>query len=152
MTTPKIHDLVVTDLKIIPDDRGAVMHMLRADAPHFRAFGEIYFSMINSKRIKGWKRHHEMTLNLASPHGRVELVVYDDRPNSPSFGALDRIVLGPDDRYALVTVPPMLWSGLRNIGKNEAIIANCATIPHRPTEADARPIDDPVFPVVWSTA
>ena len=38
-----IHDIKITPLKIIPNEKGKVMHMLRKDSPAFSQFGEIYF-------------------------------------------------------------------------------------------------------------
>ena len=83
------------------------MHMLRADDPHFIQFGEIYFSTIYKGVIKGWHRHLEMTLNYACISGRVKLVIYDDRENSPTRGAIMEQFLGPE-HYALVQIPPEL--------------------------------------------
>ena len=42
----------VSPLKQIPDERGKVLHMLRADAEHFEAFGEVYFSCVWPGAIK----------------------------------------------------------------------------------------------------
>ena len=53
----KIHDVNITPLKIISDERGKVMHMLRSDNKIFKSFGEIYFSTIFHKAIKGWHLH-----------------------------------------------------------------------------------------------
>src|SRR4051812_49366335 len=36
----------VAELRQIVDHRGAVLHMLRSDAPDFRQFGECYFSEV----------------------------------------------------------------------------------------------------------
>jgi len=41
-----IEGVRVVPLRQIPDERGKVMHMLRADDPHFERFGEIYFSTV----------------------------------------------------------------------------------------------------------
>ena len=41
-----INGVVVKPLRRIPDERGFVMHMLRADDPEFEKFGEIYFYAI----------------------------------------------------------------------------------------------------------
>ena len=48
-----IDGVVITPLKQIRDERGAVLHMLRTDAPHFAGFGEVYFSVVNPGVIKG---------------------------------------------------------------------------------------------------
>ena len=60
-----IHDIKITPLKIISDDRGKVMHMLRKDSAIFDKFGEIYFSTIFKDSIKAWHLHMEATLNYA---------------------------------------------------------------------------------------
>ena len=41
-----IEGVKITPLKIIADDRGSVMHMMRNDSKVFDKFGEIYFSTI----------------------------------------------------------------------------------------------------------
>ena len=47
-----IKDIVITPLKIISDERGKVMHMIRNDDKMFKKFGEIYFSTIFKDAIK----------------------------------------------------------------------------------------------------
>ena len=91
-----IDGVQVVPLKRIPDERGTVMHMLRATDPHFKQFGEIYFSTIYPGVIKGWHRHEVMTLNYACVSGRIKLVLYDDREDSNTRGELMEIFLGPD--------------------------------------------------------
>ena len=58
-----IDGVIITKRKIIKDERGQVMHMLRNDDKMFKNFGEIYFSTINYKKIKAWHLHKEATLN-----------------------------------------------------------------------------------------
>lgn len=146
MSASAIDRIVVTPLKIIPDARGAVMHMLRADAPHFAGFGEIYFSVVNPGAVKAWKRHRAMTLNLCCVSGRIRLVVAD-----AEAGAVRTIDLGPEmaETYALVTVPPGLWTGFTCTGEVPAVLANCASIPHDPTEAETLPAESDRIPYSW---
>lgn len=143
-----IDDVVVTPLRRIVDGRGSVMHMLRADAPAFRGFGEIYFSTIHPGVVKAWKRHRRMTLNLTVPVGRIRLVLYDDRVDSPFRGAIREETLSPDE-HRLLTVPPGLWFGFQGLGRVDSLIANCADIPHDPGEVDGLPADAPDIPYVW---
>jgi dTDP-4-dehydrorhamnose 3,5-epimerase len=120
-------------LRQIPDERGKVMHMLRRDDPWFSEFGEIYFSVVFPGVIKAWHLHRRMTLNYAVPSGRIKLVLFDDRDDSPTRGELQEIFTG-EDAYALVTVPPGIWNGFKGVGMTPAIVANCATVPHDPDE------------------
>ena len=66
-----IDGVILTELLQINDERGAVLHMLRNDAPEFTRFGECYFSEVLPSTIKAWKRHHNQTQNLAVPVGRT---------------------------------------------------------------------------------
>lgn len=128
-----IQGVRVHPLRQIPDERGKVMHMLRADAPHFQKFGEVYFSVVYPGVIKGWHLHKRMTLNYAVIKGMIKLVLHDDRAGSPTHAETIEIYLG-EDNYQLVIIPPMIWNGFKGIGVEPAIVANCATEPHDPEE------------------
>lgn len=143
-----IEGVIVTPLRQIIDERGKVMHMLRADSPHFKAFGEIYFSCIYPGAIKAWHIHKRMTLNYAVPHGNIKFVLFDRRPESSTKGQIQEFYLGPDS-YVLITVPPMVWNGFKGIGTEMAIVANCASAPHDPTEIERRSPFDPEIPYSW---
>ena len=79
-----IHDVKINPLKILSDERGKVMHMLRKDSVVFQKFGEIYFSTIFKNAVKAWHLHQEATLNYVCIKGKVKLVLFDDREKSPS--------------------------------------------------------------------
>jgi dTDP-4-dehydrorhamnose 3,5-epimerase len=144
-----IEGLIITPLKQILDERGKVMHMLRADAPHFKQFGEIYFSCVHPGAIKGWHLHKRMTLNYAVPFGKIKLVLYDDRNGSSTKGELMEIFLGTDN-YQLITIPPLVWNGVKGLGDTISIIANCATLPHDPEEIERLNPFDKRIPYDWS--
>jgi dTDP-4-dehydrorhamnose 3,5-epimerase len=133
----EIEGLVVTPLRRIPDERGAVFHMLREDSPAFERFGEIYFSMVYPGAIKAWHLHTEMTLNYAVPVGMVKLVCYDDREGSVTRGNLVELHVG-ELNYVLVTIPPFVWNGFKGEGAAPALVANCSTVPHRPDEIERK--------------
>ncbi|MBI5405146.1 MAG: dTDP-4-dehydrorhamnose 3,5-epimerase family protein [Candidatus Kerfeldbacteria bacterium] len=131
--TGQIDGVLITPLRRIPDERGMIMHMLRRDDPHFEEFGEIYFSTIYPGAIKAWHVHTKMALNYAVVSGSIKMVLYDNRPDSPTKGVLQEVFLG-DANYALVHGPPLVVNGFKGVGTTMAIVANCATIPHDPKE------------------
>jgi dTDP-4-dehydrorhamnose 3,5-epimerase len=131
----EIEGLRVTPLRRIPDERGAVFHMLRCDSEGFERFGEIYFSMVYPGAIKAWHLHKEMTLNYAVPVGMIKLVCYDDRESSSTRGNLVELHVGALN-YALVTIPPLVWNGFKGEGDQPALVANCATVLHHPDEIE----------------
>jgi len=144
-----IDGVVITPLRQFADERGKVMHMLRNGSAVFDSFGEIYFSTVFPGAIKGWHIHKKMVLNYAVPHGRIKMVLYDDRADSPTRGELQEIYLGAEN-YNLVTVPKMVWNGFKGIGTEAAIVANCATIPHAPDEIERMDPFDPSIPYDWA--
>ncbi len=144
-----IEGVTITPLKRILDERGWVAHMLRSDDPHFKKFGEIYFSAIYPGAIKGWHLHKTMTLNYAVVCGAIKLVVYDDRPKSKSYKKLQEIFSGEID-YKLISIPPGVWNGFKAIGTDTAIVANCSTHPYDPKDMiKIDPIENNIISYNW---
>jgi len=129
-----IDGVQVIPLKRIPDERGTIMHMMRATDPHFQQFGEIYFSTVYKGVVKGWHWHREMTLNYACVFGRIKLALFDERDGSPTQGELMEIFLGPD-QYSLVIIPPEVWNGFKGMSEPYSIVANCCTHVHDPSRS-----------------
>jgi dTDP-4-dehydrorhamnose 3,5-epimerase len=143
-----IEGVQVIPLRRIPDERGTIYHMLRADDPHFLQFGEIYFTSINAGVVKGWHKHREMTLNYACIFGRVKLALYDDRSDSTTVGAVSEHFLGPDD-HSLVVIPPGIWTGFKGMSSPFALVANCSTHPHDPSRTTRLDPFDNEIPYDW---
>jgi dTDP-4-dehydrorhamnose 3,5-epimerase len=144
----QIAGVQIVRLSRIPDERGTIFHMLRRDDPHFLEFGEIYFTSIYRDVVKGWHRHRLMTLNYCCIWGRIKLVIYDDRDDSPTRGHLQERFLGPDD-YSLVVIPPGIWTGFKGM-TDVAILANCATVPHDPSLTERLDPFTPLIPYEWA--
>ncbi len=143
-----IHDVKITPLKIISDNRGKVMHMLRTDSQVFKKFGEIYFSTIYHQSIKGWHLHKESVLNYVCIKGKVKLVLFDNRKESSTKGVYQELILSPED-YFLVTIPPNIWNGFKGLDEAESIIANCLTLPHDEKEMVRKDPFDKSFSYKW---
>lgn len=146
---PRIDGVIITELRQIGDERGAVLHMLRCDAPEFVRFGECYFSEVLPSAVKAWKRHRAQTQNLAVPTGRIRLAIYDDREQSPTRGQVLALEMGRPNAYLRVKVPPGLWYGFTCISATPALLANCADLPHDPSDNEVRPVNDPRIPYAW---
>lgn len=143
-----IEGVKIFPLKKICDERGMIMHMLRSDAPHFEQFGEIYFSMAYPGVVKGWHEHTKQIQNYAVVVGMIRLVLYDARKESPSFQKLMKLCTG-ESRYQLIRIPPGVINGYQVIGEKPALIANCASLAHDPTEMIRYPVEDPTIPYRW---
>ena len=143
-----IDGVLTVPLRRIPDERGTIFHMLRADDPHFVEFGEIYFTSVYEGVVKGWHKHRDMTLNYACVHGRVKVALYDDREGSPTRGTVQEVFLGPDE-HSLVVIPPDIWTGVKGMTSPFAIVANCATHTHDPERTTRLDPFDNDIPYDW---
>ena len=118
----------VTPLKIIKLSAGNIMHALNKNELKNQTFGEAYFSKIKSGKIKAWKYHLKMILNLVVPQGKVKFVFYSQKDKN-----FKTVEIG-EKKYLRLTVPPKIWFGFKGISKHESIILNVANIKHNPKE------------------
>jgi dTDP-4-dehydrorhamnose 3,5-epimerase len=124
-----IEGVKITKLARICDERGMIMHFLKRTDPTFTEFGEVYFSCGYPGVVKAWHIHTEMTLNDCCLVGMIKLVIYDLRPNSPTYRELMEVFIG-EQNYCVVQIPPGVANGYKAYGDKMAIIANCASMPH----------------------
>ena len=96
-------------LKIIKLPTGNIMRVLKKNESKNWNFGEAYFSKIKFNKIKAWKYHLKMTLNLTVPQGKVKFVFYCERDD------IFRIIEIGDKQYSRLTVPPKIWFGFKGI-------------------------------------
>lgn len=134
-----IDGVTLNPLKIIPGDKGSVLHALKSEEKSFISFGEAYFSTINFNEIKGWKKHHQMVLNIVVPVGKIKFVIFDDRQDSATKNQFYEVILSPENYYRL-TVQPGLWMAFKGMNEGVNMLLNIASIPHNPQEADNVPL------------
>lgn len=143
-------------LAILPTDGGPVLKMLfpasviQPQPPG--TYGEIYFSVVEPKKIKAWKRHMRQTQFFAVPCGMIKIALFDGRPDSPTNSMLFTTFLGLPDHYRLLRIPPGIWYGFANEGNSQAIICNCADLPHDPQEGEKLPFDTEKIPYSWRSS
>ena len=136
-----IDGVSLTPLKKINAKGGDVYHALKKSDYTYSGFGEAYFSSIDYKFIKAWKKHNKMTLNLIVPVGEIRFVIYDNRSQNKSEHRFASIDLSLRNYYRL-SVNPGLWIGFMGLDKNKSILLNIADIEHDYNEAERVPIDE----------
>jgi len=132
---------MLSPLKMVDVMGGDVFHAIKSTDNTFHGFGEAYFSSVDYKFVKGWKRHSKMYMNLIVPVGEVRFVAFDDREDSSSRGVFQEVILSLGN-YQRLTVPPCVWLGFQGMSMGENILLNIASIPHDPRESDTLPLDD----------
>jgi dTDP-4-dehydrorhamnose 3,5-epimerase len=127
--------VIYTEEKQIFHQKGDIFHIMKKSSNGFNGFGEAYFTTVHQGDIKGWKKHTQMTLNLAVPVGEVEFVVTDDKQKEFKI-----FTLSPDS-YHRLTVPPNLWVAFRGVEEYNLVI-NIADMEHNPEEAINIPLEE----------
>ena len=126
--------IIITPLKKINLEDGDVLHALKASEDEFHGFKEAYFSTIKRNKIKAWKRHLLMTMNLIIPVGKVQINFYDNNKN-----LLKNTIVG-EDNYCRITIPPMIWFGFKGLSSHTSYILNISDEIHNPSEVEREPL------------
>ena len=127
--------------KVVTDERGRLMEMIRRDEPDFfTGFGQVYMTTAYPGVVKGWHYHHKQDDNFVVVRGMVKLVLYDRRFDSPTYGEIAQFILG-EHNPLVVHIPREVAHGFKGIGTEEAIIINLVTEPYNYASPDEFRID-----------
>jgi len=118
-----IEGVIVKDLRVVPDERGRLMEILRNDDPFFRKFGQVYMTTNYSGVVKAWHAHKAQTDHVACLSGMIKLVLYDGREKSPTFQKINEFFLGIHNPK-LVVIPPGVYHGWKCISTEESVVVN----------------------------
>jgi len=145
-----IDGVIVKELRLIPDERGRVMEILRCDEDFFGGFGQVYMTTTYPQVVKAWHYHKKQDDFIACVKGMLKLVLYDDRETSPTRGEINEFFMG-DFRPILVKVPKMIYHGWKCISTDEAIVVNTPTEPYNRLEPDEFRLDPHTntIPYTW---
>lgn len=113
-------------LRVIPDERGRLMEILRSDDQLFLKFGQVYITTAYPGVVKGWHYHKNQVDNFAVLKGMIKLVLYDPREDSPTKGEVNEFFLG-EHNPQLIQIPKLVYHGFKCISDDEAICLNVPT-------------------------
>jgi dTDP-4-dehydrorhamnose 3,5-epimerase len=145
-----IEGVSVKILRVIPDERGRLMEMLRCDDPQFEKFGQVYMTTTYHGVIKAWHAHARQSDNVVCVYGMIKLVLWDGRPESSTYRMIEEFFIGRDNP-CLVHIPPMVFHGWKGISPEESIVINTVTEPYNYSNPDEirRPWNDPEIGYDW---
>ena len=145
-----IAGVTITPLKLVPNEKGRLMEVQRADDPHFPGFGQVYVTQTFSGVVKAWYRHTKQIDQLAAITGLIKLVLFDDRAKSATRGSVAEILLS-ELAPKLVLIPPGIWHGFKAVGDTAALLLHINSEPFRFEAPDEERVDldDPRIPYTW---
>jgi dTDP-4-dehydrorhamnose 3,5-epimerase len=146
----KIDGVAIKQLRVIPDERGHLMEMLRSDDEVFERFGQSYVTTTYPGVVKAWHMHRKQDDNIVCVHGMIKLALYDNREGSATKGEVMEMFLG-EHRPVLVHIPKEVYHGWKCMGEHEAYVVNMPTELYDYDEPDEYrlPFDTNEIPYDW---
>jgi dTDP-4-dehydrorhamnose 3,5-epimerase len=130
-----IHGVVTKNLRVIPDERGFLMEILRRDDSFFEKFGQAYITVVYPGVVKGWHYHLRQTDHFCVVKGMGKVVLYDRRPDSPTKGEINEFFMG-ERNPILLRIPPGVVHGIKGIGVEPAYLLNIPDEPYDYAQPD----------------
>ena len=127
---PRIHDIRTRPLRVMPDERGFLMEILRADDGElFTKFGQVYVSATYPGVVKAWHFHKVQVDHFVCVAGMIKLVCIDTRDNSPTKGSVNEFFIGMQNPF-LVQIPAGVYHGWKCISSEMSLVVNVPTEPY----------------------
>lgn len=130
----KLKEPLLIPQNVIKNKLGNIYQGIKSSDESFFSFGEAYFSSIKYKKVKGWKKHKKMYMNLLVPVGGVTFFI---RKNNSEFP--NQYFLGPKN-YSRLVIPPGYWFAFRGESQGDNLILNIASIEHSDNEVESEPL------------
>ena len=145
-----IKDVKTKNLKVIPDERGRLMEILRQDDSLFLKFGQVYMTTTYPEVVKAWHKHEKQADNVACIQGMIKLVLYDPREKSSTYKEVNQFLIGIHNPM-LVQIPAGVYHGWMCVSQEEAIIVNIPTEAYSYEHPDEQRLDpqDSDIPYDW---
>ena len=137
-------------LRVIPDERGWLMEILRNDDEIFEIFGQVYLTTAYPGVVKAWHYHKKQTDNFTCIKGMMKVALYDGREDSLTHKEINEFFVG-DKNPVLISVPPLVYHGFKAIGTETAYFLSIPTLSYNYEEPDEYrlPPDTKEIPYDW---
>jgi dTDP-4-dehydrorhamnose 3,5-epimerase len=135
-----IEGVKIKKLKLLTDERGRLMELLRRDEEIFSRFGQVYFTTAYPNTVKAWHYHKKQDDYFACIKGKMLLALYDARPKSKNFKEINEFELSLDNPL-LIKIPRNVYHGFKCISPDEAIVINIPTLPYNHLKPDEYRLD-----------
>jgi dTDP-4-dehydrorhamnose 3,5-epimerase len=132
-----IDGMEVRETRPVPHEDGHVTEIARVSWGILsQPVVQVHMTTTMAGRVRAWGLHQKSTDRLFVVNGLVRIVLFDGRLHSPTHGRFTELTLS-EKNPALVTVPPDVYHGWKNIGTTEAIVINMPTRVYQYDEPDA---------------
>lgn len=145
---PLIEGVVIRPAVTLTDDRGTLCEILNpAWGIHPAPLTYVYQFTIRPGKIKGWHVHHQHDDRIFISQGELRVVLYDDRPDSPTYHMINEIYRSEKQR-SLMIIPAFVFHAHQNIGHTDALLISSPTRTYNHSSPDVYrfPIENDYIP------
>jgi len=111
----RIDGVVCQPLKVINDDRGYFMEVVKQPLPNDFTVKQASITMAYPGVIKAFHHHSKQTDIWCALSGYARCVLYDLRNYSPTYKEFDTIYIG-ESEYKTLLIPPLVAHGYQVLG------------------------------------
>ena len=145
-----IQGVACKPLKVLSDDRGSFMELVREDDPFFTRFGQSNFSVTYPGVVKAWHWNRRQDDLWFVVSGMAQVGLHDLRDDSPTRGQTQVLYLGEFNR-ALLYIPHGVAHGYRVLGPEPMGLIYYTTHTYDPEDELRLAWDDPSIGFDWTT-
>lgn len=145
-----IHGVETKDLTTHTDERGFFRELIRESDPIFaEGFGQWSHTMSYQGVAKAWHVHEKQTDWWYVAIGTVKAALYDTRPESPTHGELQELLLGEGQTRQVLKIPPGVAHGYRVL-QGPAHVFYIVSHEYDGSDEGRIPHDDPEIGYDWT--
>jgi len=96
--------------------KGDVLKYLNKNNKYFKKFGEIYFTEIKEKQIKGWNFHKKCQCLISVPVGKVKFTFAE------IISGRKKVITIGKKNHSIIVVPPRIWFSFTSLEKTSLVV------------------------------
>jgi dTDP-4-dehydrorhamnose 3,5-epimerase len=124
---PQLEGVLADRAVVQADHRGTLTEVVNFDHPFWEEpVVHAYTFTVAPGRIKGWGMHKLQTDRYVALTGRMRVVLYDGRPDSPTFHDF-AVFSFADEAPGFLRIPPGVWHADQNVGDTPCRVINFPT-------------------------
>ena len=129
------------------DGRGNLVVLMSDRHGEDQVTPHVYLVTAAARSVRAWVYHKRQSDRLAFTKGLLRVVLFDLRPDSPTYGVLNVIDAGEANKLQL-TIPPFVVHAVQNPTDEDTIFVNMPTRAYDPSNPDKSrlPKDHPGIP------
>ena len=147
--------VIFKQLRTHPDPRGFFREVVRVTDPFFgpQEFGQWSHSKMQRNVVKAWHYHHVQTDWWYTPIGYMQTVLFDNRPESPTYQKKLVFEMGdstehPTAHEVCVKIPPGVLHGCKVLSPI-AHLFYITSVTYNPQEEGRFPFNSPLVGHDW---